>query len=340
MDLLRQGAADDTFADGVNLAQLLKTGRISPKEALAIVPQICDALQYAHDQGIVHRDIKTDNLLLDRTGPVKVADFGIAKMVVAHRDRRTNEDDGQRRSQTDATKAGKIIGTPQYMAPEQIERPSDVDHRADIYALGVVSYQMLTGELPEQDLQAPSRKLLIDVRLDEIVLKAMENDPERRYQQASMMKTWVDGLRACPPVSKDEKPNLAAPGTPQSNLGTELGRKLYWSAYALFVLVPAISLSGLLVINWFKFSKTDRTSSQHGDTIHVSASGEAGAKAKEDAEDLTQAFFAKLLERRDFAGLKQENDRFLRWGKAKSRMPRLRRLCRWMKARCGWRCIV
>ncbi|MEX1116242.1 MAG: hypothetical protein WEB53_13395 [Akkermansiaceae bacterium] len=73
-----------------------------------------------------------------------------------------------------ATIAGKIIGTPQYMAPEQIDHPSDVDHRADIYALGVVFYQMLTGELLGKDLQAPSRKVRIDARIDEIVLKAME----------------------------------------------------------------------------------------------------------------------------------------------------------------------
>ena len=69
------------FVDGVNLRQLLASGRVSPREALAIVPQICDALQYAHDQGIVHRDIKPENILLDRRGRVKVADFGLAKIV-------------------------------------------------------------------------------------------------------------------------------------------------------------------------------------------------------------------------------------------------------------------
>lgn len=77
--------------DGVNLAQLMKSGRVSPREALAIVPQICDALQYAHDQGIVHRDIKPENLLLDRQGRVKVSDFGIAKVVAAVCDRRADE---------------------------------------------------------------------------------------------------------------------------------------------------------------------------------------------------------------------------------------------------------
>ena len=178
------------FVDGVNLGQLMQTGRISPREALAIVPQICDALQFAHDQGIVHRDIKPENILLDRLGRVKVADFGIAKVVSASCD--CLETAEQQRSQTDATLAEKIIGTPQYMAPEQIDHPAAVDHRADIYALGVVFYQMLTGELPGKRIEAPSKKVHIDVRLDEIVLRALEKDPELRYPQVSMMKTQVE----------------------------------------------------------------------------------------------------------------------------------------------------
>jgi serine/threonine protein kinase len=174
------------FVDGVNLAQLMKSGRVSPREALAIVPQICDALQFAHDQGIVHRDIKPENILIDRLGRVKVADFGIAKMIAPVEAHETEA------VPSEATIPG--MGTPQYMAPEQVEHPSEVDHRADIYALGVVFYQMLTGELPGRELQAPSRKVRIDVRLDEIVLKAMEKNPELRFQQASVMKTRVDEL--------------------------------------------------------------------------------------------------------------------------------------------------
>ncbi len=196
------------FVDGVNLAQLMQTGRISPREALAIVPQICDALQFAHDQGIVHRDIKPENILLDRLGRVKVADFGIAKVVAA-----VCEDpirSGDIPVPTDQTLAGKILGTPQYMAPEQIDHPAAVDHRADIYALGVVFYQMLTGELPGKELQAPSRKVQIDVRLDEIVLKAMEKNPEQRFQQASVMKTRIETVGPDDPLS-DPPAAVAAP---------------------------------------------------------------------------------------------------------------------------------
>jgi hypothetical protein len=86
------------------------------------------------------------------------------------------------------------MGTPNYMSPEQVEHPGEVDHRADIYALGVVFYQMLTGELPEKQLQPPSRKVQIDVRLDEVVLRALEQQPERRYQQASTMKLQVETI--------------------------------------------------------------------------------------------------------------------------------------------------
>lgn len=186
------------FVDGVNLRQLLKGGRISPREALAIVPQICDALQFAHDLGIVHRDIKPENLLIDRRGRVKVADFGLAKLVGGDPD---EEAAAIFASGSLQTESGKVMGTPRYMAPEQIERPAEVDHRADIYALGVVFYQMLTGELPGERLEAPSRKVSVDVRLDEIVLRALEKDPELRFQQASVMKTRVEETQGEPAAS-------------------------------------------------------------------------------------------------------------------------------------------
>jgi len=186
------------YVDGVNLRELLRGGRLPPAEALAIVPAICDALQYAHDRGIVHRDIKPENILIDKEGKVKIADFGIAKIVAAVCDRRDPAGEEMRRSQTAATaeltQAGKIMGTPKYMAPEQAERPGEVDHRADIYSLGVVFYEMLTGELPGRLLEAPSKKVQIDVRLDEVVLRALERKPELRFQQAGDVKTMVETI--------------------------------------------------------------------------------------------------------------------------------------------------
>src|ERR1019366_5999138 len=124
------------FVDGMSLRQLLQSRKLAPEEALVIVPSICEALQYAHEQGIVHRDIKPENILLDKQGRVKIADFGIAKLLGT---------DGKVESLTGEQ---GVVGTPHYMAPEQVEKPSIVDHRADIFSLGVVFYEMLTGELP------------------------------------------------------------------------------------------------------------------------------------------------------------------------------------------------
>ena len=184
------------FVDGMTLRQLLTASRIAPREALAIVPQICDALQFAHDHGIVHRDIKPENILLDRRGRVKVADFGLAKLIGGENE--TAGAEGGALDLTGATEAGKIMGTPQYMAPEQRDNPSEVDHRADIYALGVVFYQMLTGELPGKRIEAPSSKVSIDVRLDEVVLRALEKNPDLRYAQASIFKTQVENISRPP----------------------------------------------------------------------------------------------------------------------------------------------
>lgn len=199
------------FVDGVNLRQMLDAGRVSPREALAIVPQICDALQYAHDQGIVHRDIKPENILVDRRGRVKVADFGLARLMGLDVESSLS---GQSKSGAESatlTEAGKIMGTPQYMAPEQKERPLEVDHRADIYALGVVFYQLLTGELPATRIEPPSRKVQIDVRLDEIVLRTLEKKPELRYQQASALKTHIENLSGPPPKAEPTPENPSAP---------------------------------------------------------------------------------------------------------------------------------
>ncbi|HEX3628398.1 MAG TPA: serine/threonine-protein kinase [Verrucomicrobiae bacterium] len=191
------------FVDGVNLRQLLGNSRISPREALAIVPQICEALQFAHDSGIVHRDIKPENILLDKKGQVKIADFGVAKMIA---ESLTEASEQSTTAPGELTKAGSTLGTPQYMAPEQIKNSAEVDHRADIYSLGVVFYQMLTGELPASKIEPPSRKVRIDVRLDEVVLRALEKKPELRFQQASDVKTMVETIATTPPFPPSETP--------------------------------------------------------------------------------------------------------------------------------------
>jgi predicted Ser/Thr protein kinase len=172
--------------DGTDLRAMLRADRVAPREALAIVSQVCDALQYAHDAGLVHRDIKPENILVDRQGRVKIADFGLAKLL------------GRPADAFALTGAHQAMGTPHYMAPEQLERPLEVDHRADIYSLGVVLYELLTGELPLGRFDVPSHKVEVDVRLDEIVLRTLAKDPPRRYQHASDVRTDLDGIASTP----------------------------------------------------------------------------------------------------------------------------------------------
>lgn len=165
------------WVDGTSLREILSTGHLSPDDALRYLPQICDALEYAHAQGVVHRDIKPENILIDRQGQLKIADFGIARM-------RGDHETGSEF----VTKVGQKMGTPQYMAPEQHTRTGRVDHRADLYSLGVVFYEMLTGELPLGRFPSPSQRVKVGISLDEVVLKTLEHDPNRRYQRASEIK--------------------------------------------------------------------------------------------------------------------------------------------------------
>ena len=167
------------FVDGVNLRQAMRAGRFTPQQALAVVPGICDALQAAHAQGVWHRDIKPENILLDAQGGVKIVDFGIARLV------------GDPQRDFTLTVTGAALGSAAYMAPEQHEKPHDVDHRADIYSLGVVIYEMLTGELPLGRFPAPSARAAVDARIDEIVFRTLEKERHLRQQSAEEVKTDV-----------------------------------------------------------------------------------------------------------------------------------------------------
>jgi serine/threonine protein kinase len=171
------------YVDGVNLRALIRDHKLDPEAALKIVPQICEALQFAHDEGIVHRDIKPENILVDKKGRVKIADFGLAKLL------------GRAADDFSLTGTGQLMGTLGYIAPEQLQQAHKVDHRADIYSLGVVFYEMLTGRLPIGRFEAPSKKVQVDVRLDEIVLRSLESEPDRRYQHASDVKTDLDSMK-------------------------------------------------------------------------------------------------------------------------------------------------
>jgi serine/threonine protein kinase len=178
------------FVDGTDLHRVIHSAGVSPAQGLEIIAQVCEALQYAHGRGVMHRDIKPANVLLTQDGRAKLADFGLARPVT---------------EETAAlTRSNIVMGTPDYIAPEQMY--GTADHRADLYALGVMLYEMLTGQTPRGAWAPPSQRVAVDVRLDHVVIRALQQDPALRYQQASEMKIDVDTVRFTPLPQQAEKP--------------------------------------------------------------------------------------------------------------------------------------
>jgi len=173
------------YVEGADVHKLVAAqGRLSPERAWTITSRVCEALAYAHENGIIHRDIKPSNVMVDAKGRVKVADFGLAKVV------------------TDAsallTGTHVRMGTPDFMAPEAM-MGGDVDQRADLYAVGVMLYQMLTGELPRGRFELPSHRVSgLDVRFDKIIDHALQTDPTKRYSSATEILTDLSRIRADP----------------------------------------------------------------------------------------------------------------------------------------------
>ena len=214
---------------GVNLRQVLRARELDPAKALNVVVQICEGLQYAHEQGVVHRDIKPENILLTPDGRVKIADFGLAKVLEPSNIPFT------------LTGAGDVMGTAHYMAPEQLQTPHDVDHRADIYSLGVVFYEMLTGELPMGRFAAPSEVVPLDHRLDDVVFRTLQNERQKRYQHAGELQTAVRTIAETPHKSGSSgRKRFQAMFT-----GKHSRRLLYAGAVLLFAAVGLLA-SGML----------------------------------------------------------------------------------------------
>ena len=161
--------------DGVTLRQLLLDGPLDVEEFAGIALPLLDGIEFAHSRGVVHRDVKPENILLDSGGHVKVCDFGIAKWAGPQTHWQTH--------------SGVALGTPRYLAPEQIEAPATVDERADVFALGVVLYEMLTGEVPAGHFEPPSERAGVSVALDKVVLRAMSRKPSARQLSVGELRS-------------------------------------------------------------------------------------------------------------------------------------------------------
>ena len=187
------------FIDGESLRTRMMRGPLSVRETVTILKDVVRALAFAHGRGIIHRDIKPDNVLL-ASGAAVVTDFGVAKALSASR-----QQQGVRTSAPTMTGVGTSLGTPAYMAPEQAAADPSTDHRADLYALGIVAYEMLTGAPPFHgrtpqallaaqlsEIPAPltSRRYDVSVPLSTLVMQCLEKEPVKRP------KTATDVLRA------------------------------------------------------------------------------------------------------------------------------------------------
>lgn len=181
------------YVPGDNLKSIIRMmGPLSPARALTIAGQVCDGMAEAHRLGVIHRDLKSSNIMIDREGSARIMDFGIA---------RTAESKG-------LTDRGTLIGTPEYMAPEQIEG-KDVDHRADIYSLGIILFEMMTGRIPfegntplsvammQKTARPPDPRGLnpqTPEALSAVISKCLEKDQAARYQRIEALASELHGV--------------------------------------------------------------------------------------------------------------------------------------------------
>ena len=208
------------FIDGMDIQQYIGAcgGSVDPEHAIAIVSHVLDALDYAHSRGIIHRDIKPANVLINSEGRVKIADFGLAKEFSI---------DDNDAALSGLTMTDMAMGTPDYVAPEALEVGVTADARADLYAVGVMLYVMLTGRLPRGMFKLPSEeKLDLDPRFDEVIARALENRPDDRYQDATEFRGKLDALLTQPVTRIEAHQDTAAVSPParQMIVGEEATR--------------------------------------------------------------------------------------------------------------------
>ena len=166
--------------EGQDLKRRLADGPLEPRPAIELAVQVCKALEYAHRQGVVHRDLKPANILLDPLRGAILVDFGLAKIL------------NRETSDLNLTSTFVVLGTPNYMAPEQFTDPKAVDHRTDIYALGVVLYEMLTLRRPDTVYEPVADRLGLHSGIDSILQRALRSDPEERLSSVSEFRSLIE----------------------------------------------------------------------------------------------------------------------------------------------------
>jgi tetratricopeptide (TPR) repeat protein len=198
------------YVPGQDLRGLIRqTGQLTVGKAIAIGKELCDGLAEAHKQGIIHRDLKPSNIIIDRAGNARIMDFGIARSLAVK----------------SRTGAGVMIGTPEYMSPEQVEG-KDVDQRSDIYSLGIILYEMLTGRVPfegdtpftvgvKQKSEAPKNPKVLNPNIPDdlsgIILKCLEKDKSSRYQSAGDVRADLERIEKGMPTAERAEPALVSP---------------------------------------------------------------------------------------------------------------------------------
>lgn len=187
------------FVEGNNVFQLIRQGRLPPERALDIFRQVCDALHFAHARGITHGDIKPANILVNPEGVVKLADFGLAQLM---------DNSGRERWEP--------MGTPEYAAPELFVKDAVVGPAADIYSLGPVLYEMLTGAPPQGHFELPARALKLDLGVDTIISTCMRPEPSARYPSAAAARDAAEAiLRRMRERPREAPVKIVRPPTPQ-----------------------------------------------------------------------------------------------------------------------------